>query len=430
MKRRNDSRCPFPIRLSYSSLWAGLILLAILSLLQTQRLAERTVVALNNSQDGRGLRASSVSVASSFPLVELPDVSNSNGTIVVQLSGEMGNNLHKLAFGRGLQLMAKDDYNLDLHLVLRHQNEPKWISAKRNLQKCFPNLRRLNFSAGNSKEYADRQIEQTLWLGGNKAAADGLVLQGNDETSMTNVLDQIQSILQSHPPPELDNNFRSKIRLPFVFADNMVDWHILDRYRPELLEWLTFDYDACCPSSLPEPDESVFHFRNFVTELQGATTILGFDELSAQRTATELFGHLHAGDKVAITTRFDNDETQKYVHAMEEQGLKVRVVAGNSDTEDFCFLAKTKKELVGGQRSSFFTWAAYLGIAMDGPSTTNNKKEGIQRVRSYTVNPPVQHQASSKNSLQLPYEWANDERLKDKWIFEVYQTQEITPTVM
>jgi hypothetical protein len=426
MKRPNDSRCPFAIRSSYSSMWAGLILLSIVSLLQTLRLAERAVVSLNTAQDGRGLLSSRAPVASSSPLVELPDLLNSNGTIVVQLSGEMGNNLHKLAFGRGLQLMAKNDYNLELHLVLRHQNQPKWISAKRNLQKCFPSLKQLNFSAGNTKEYDDRRIEQKLWLGGKEAG--GLNLKGNDEASMNEVLDQMQSILQSKLAPALEKNLRSKIRLPFVVADEMVDWHVLDRFRPELLEWLAFDYDACCPSSLPDPDESVFHFRNFVTELQGATSRLGFEELPAELTATELFGHLHSGDKVAITTRSDNDVTQQYVHAMEELGLKVRVIAGNSATEDFCFLAKAKKELVGGQRSSFFTWAAFFGTALDtGQSSTTptNNDGGIQRVRSYAVNPPAQHQLNSKNSMQLPYEW-EDERLKEKWTFDVYQTPDAT----
>ena len=32
----------------------------------------------------------------------------SNATIVIQLSGEMGNNLHKIAFGRGLQLIVSN----------------------------------------------------------------------------------------------------------------------------------------------------------------------------------------------------------------------------------------------------------------------------------------------------------------------------------
>lgn len=388
---------------------------------------------------GRGLRHSrsldhdasdflpSQSIIDHLPSIQ--DAPISNGTIVVQLSGEMGNNLHKLAFARGLQLMAKSDYNLDLQLILRHQDHSKWKSARRNLQKCFPNLRQLDFGAGNTREFDDKKLEQRLWLG---TRANSLLLRGNDQESMTQVLENLKNIVsQRHdsPLPPRSDSLRASIKmiaLPYVLSDVMVDWHILDRYRDELLEWLQFDFTSCCPSNLPDPDESVFHFRNFVTELQGVTSELGFDELSPNQTANELLGHLQARDKVAITTRFDNEVTQQYVQAFQAKGLQVRVVAGNSPTQDFCFLMKAQKELVGGLRSTFFTWAAFLGIDDD---DDDDHHSGIQRVRSYSVNPlsvaVLAAEGRAKNSrhpepLSLPPHQWNDRVLKSKWTFQVF----------
>ena len=151
------------------------------------------------------------------------------------------------------------------------------------------------------------------------------------------------------------------------------------------------------------------HFRNFQTELKHAkdvNIIQRFQELSPKSVAKNLFGHVRAGDKIAITTRKNNAITKEYVQAIIEkqheqqqqsrqvpinrkiqqtsldQGRlpygnlenminnnnsneipipQVRVITGQSATEDFCFLKETSNELIGMRQSSFFHWAAYLG---------------------------------------------------------------------
>jgi hypothetical protein len=358
-----------------------------------------------------------------------------NGTIVVQLSGEMGNNLHKLAFGKALQWMAYDSFQLNLNVVLRHQDHPKWLSAKGHLHKCFVNLKHFNFKAGNGPEFTERQLEQTLWLGrrGDGDEKKGLEISGNEESNMMAVLQQLKRIVESTssmPPHRHDRDdsrstsSSSTIYLPFIVADQMVSWSVLDRYRSRLVDWFAFDDQACCPSELPQRDESVFHFRNFVTELKGVTTELGFDELSPNQTVQHLLGHLSPGNKVAITTRFDNEVSQGYVAAMQQKGLKVRLMSGHSPTQDFCFLTKAHKELIGGQRSSFFIWAAYLGV--DGGSTG-----GIQKIRSYSVDPPASFSSNTKgadkHATRLPYEW-KDPLLKERWEFHVYASENRIPT--
>ena len=88
-----------------------------------------------------------------------------------------------------------------------------------------------------------------------------------------------------------------------------------------------------------------------------------WSEQGPNQTAYELLGHLKAGEKVAITTRFNSPEVHEYVQAMEGRGLIVRVITGLSDVEDFCFLSKAKRGLAGSYKSSFFKWAAFLGQA-------------------------------------------------------------------
>jgi hypothetical protein len=87
------------------------------------------------------------------------------------------------------------------------------------------------------------------------------------------------------------------------------------------------------------------------------------NEASPNETAYEMFGHLTAGDKVAITTRFQSPQVLEYVQAMKRRGLLVRVIVGQRDVEDFCFLVKAKRGLAGTYQSTFFRWAATLGQA-------------------------------------------------------------------
>jgi hypothetical protein len=75
-------------------------------------------------------------------------------------------------------------------------------------------------------------------------------------------------------------------------------------------------------------------------------------------------GHLPAGQKVAITTRFANEpRAQEYQRALQDRGLRVRVVANQTGVQDFCFLLRARQELMGVAKSTYARWAAYLGDA-------------------------------------------------------------------
>lgn len=124
-----------------------------------------------------------------------------------------------------------------------------------------------------------------------------------------------------------------------------------------------------------------------------------FDEASPNQTASQLFGHLQPGDKVAITSRYINNLTLDYVRALEHRGLQVRVISNQTGIQDFCFLKRAQKELVGSSMSTFARWAAILGDA--------------QRVQLYVTDTPgvwIKNKrkfANPLSSLLDTFTWTN-----------------------
>lgn len=131
---------------------------------------------------------------------------------------------------------------------------------------------------------------------------------------------------------------------------------------------------------------------------------LGFEELSPNKTATELFADLNSSDKIAIITRFGGDKVAPYVSALEQRGLQVRVIENQTGTQDFCFLMTAQKEIVGTSMSTFAQWAAYLG--------------DMKRATLYHVQSP-----HSRPQPATPLTWTHP-KLKDRVFTEVYKSEE------
>jgi hypothetical protein len=137
------------------------------------------------------------------------------------------------------------------------------------------------------------------------------------------------------------------------------------------------------------------------------------EELSPNKTAYELFGHLQPGDKIAITTRFNYPKyTQQYVDALESRGLVVRLVTNQTAFQDFCFLTQAQKELVGMVRSTFLVWAGLLGRA--------------QRVRMYSVESPMTIRVSKQKNRTIfrSHKWINP-ILQSKISFELHTSEDM-----
>ena len=114
-----------------------------------------------------------------------------------------------------------------------------------------------------------------------------------------------------------------------------------------------------------------------------------------------------------MTTRFhDNDGNsivQKYIDALKQRGLQVRLITNQTGVQDFCFLSKATKELVGVAKSTYVRWAGYLS-----PSTTNV-------VRLYAIARDQQN-LDHISRRQWNYTWTHP-KLKDRLHLQVFLQQ-------
>lgn len=183
------------------------------------------------------------------------DTDTTAATIVVQLSGEMGNQLSKIAHGHALLLWLKREFRLDATIVLRHQEKrKKWIPARENVQKCFPATRSYDFSAANTLEFDNRFQVQSAWLGSSLDAINDPESVANDVSRALQLFAQFNRSAEVH---EQHSSSNSNISLPFLYSDLLVmDDLFMDRFYDDYRELFRFD-PACCQHR-PEPDESVF----------------------------------------------------------------------------------------------------------------------------------------------------------------------------
>jgi len=174
-------------------------------------------------------------------------------SIVIQLSGEMGNNLAHFAHGHALYLWLKRQYGVnDTNIILRHQVHPKWKAGRKALQQCFPNTRSFDFAAGNTPEFEQRRDEQTTVFGGPDPFAGVSSSEKAVVESALRKFIKLKSNKRSRPAETIGN-----ISLPFLYSKAFVTANFwVDLYYDDLRHFLRFD-PACCRLK-PDPDEAVF----------------------------------------------------------------------------------------------------------------------------------------------------------------------------
>jgi hypothetical protein len=178
---------------------------------------------------------------SSFPVQN----TTRNGTIVVYLTGEMGNHLLILAKSLSVKLMANEKYGISAEFVLRHQQSPKWVHGRNSIQSCFPKLRHFNFSAANTDAFDKlaREQDKGPW----DPARLKIVSDIDNADTMDDALLYWKSVLESHVDGVA----------PFLTVAKWCPLVMIDRYLDQLRSFFEFDKIACC-KALPGPDESVF----------------------------------------------------------------------------------------------------------------------------------------------------------------------------
>jgi hypothetical protein len=183
-------------------------------------------------------------------------------TIIVQLSGELGNHLSKIAHGYGVQRMLEDKFGIKAKLVMRHQDHPKWQRTPPILQACYPNLADWNYEEANSEEFVIRKKQQEEWLTKEQqetlARINGIQVYHGDiitEEILLEAMNLFDSLLQSKTKPLIDQN--ATISLPFLTIDTFSVNFVVDKYYDEIRALFALNESACCPR-IPPPTESVF----------------------------------------------------------------------------------------------------------------------------------------------------------------------------
>jgi hypothetical protein len=330
-------------------------------------------------------------------------------SLVIHLSGEMANNLGKIAFGYALKWMLEEDYNITAKTLLRHQQRGKWVNGMKSVKTCFPNLAQTSFKDGNTPEY-DVRIRQQGNLWQNRP--------GSFENEETNIRETIGAYIEAMGNGTLFSGLLTEnatITLPFIESSAFANvGYMNDRYFNRYKELFQFDEGTpeCC-SERPLPDESIFHFRGFTAEMPKKGVKFGFEELSPNKTANELFANHKPEDKIAVIGRF-HAENVPYLKAMKAAGFDARIVDANGE-QSFCFLMSGQGELVGNAQSTFMMWAAYLGNASKArlyslKSPSRLMRSGSGYALSYNFTNPVLKKKMSLESINSEQQDINEHK--------------------
>jgi hypothetical protein len=118
--------------------------------------------------------------------------------------------------------------------------------------------------------------------------------------------------------------------------------------------------------------------------------------------------------KIALLSRFASrpDVMDPYVGALQSDGWTVRVIANQTAMQDFCFLQRTSRHLMGPARSTFFKWAALLSGKNDTTTRT---------VTAYSMDTPARRTRTAQRHEPLlesiPF---TDPVLQREWEFRLF----------
>jgi hypothetical protein len=187
-------------------------------------------------------------------------------SILVELTGELGNHLHHLAHGRAIQRLAMSEYGIPTRLVLhRSSNAEKYRQTQRHLQRCFPNLREYPFHHDDSSSITIPLLPPAHQeSSGNTEVFSRLFLKGGSTYNQTRLaVEALNQILEQQHPDDfvVQNNNKTNgntiLSFPFIHTSSMINREFMDIFYHDFREFFAFDDDACC-SDLPGPDEAVF----------------------------------------------------------------------------------------------------------------------------------------------------------------------------
>lgn len=291
---------------------------------------------------------------------------NNATEILIQLSGQFGNHISKIAAGVAVAIELELRGRHTSLTLMRPRRGHSGDQTAALLQDCFPSLRNVSFDNTNPNQ-AQKPL---LWNHDSPRGFDDVM----DEV----VESQAKSVLVDH---------LSGLDL------------IIDRHYVALKRFFAID---CCSSDV-QPYNTVFHYRNFEREMPRRGKQKGYEEISAQ-FVNDLFHDIIVNEStpMLIVTPYAPD-VKKYVGVLQNQGRLVHVLANPTPLQDFCMLLSATESIIGLARSTFFLWAGLLG--------------NTPQIRAYSIDSAWKRQSNSP--VWDHYNWTNLE-LKERFHFELY----------
>lgn len=213
---------------------------------------------------------------------------SSAATIIIHMSGEMGNHISHLAHAYPIAWWAKRKYGIKTEFIIRDQQgrdqqgrvQQKTDSTRRIFTKCFPNLKMLyNGARANSPEYQIRLDQQHGWDMVNDTILQHINNGIKTEWDVDVTLEHLQVLVKSDAIPEIEEN--ATISLPLLESIRMETGHFVNWFYHDLRWLLTFNDTACC-AALPDADETVLvscivsFSRNLISSVSNGIPLIRF----------------------------------------------------------------------------------------------------------------------------------------------------------
>jgi hypothetical protein len=181
-------------------------------------------------------------------------------TIVIQLSGGLGNRLSKIAHGFSIALWLYYEYDIVPRIVMRHEDRGhKWQAVAEQMQQCFVHLRQWDFEEGNKDESIISALQQQTREASLYEDYDIQGINSQDVNRIEMAISDYAHLVKVHQRTikssiSISNN---TVPLPMLLSDRLSMYDLfVDRFIDEIRKLFEFDRQACC-NNLPEQDETV-----------------------------------------------------------------------------------------------------------------------------------------------------------------------------
>ena len=195
-------------------------------------------------------------------------VAGKNISIVVELTGELGNHLHHIAHGRAIQTTLWNDHRIPSHLIFRRpSSDKKYRKTHEQLRTCFRHLRHMEIQDPKTSSFPSQKTLDNLQraIFGDERAEMLTIQRGSGYSHIKAAVGMLLHLLETERDwknatvVEILSQMPAEVSLPFLQADAMINRQTMDRFYDDFRGFFNFDEEVCCAGEdIPNPGLAVF----------------------------------------------------------------------------------------------------------------------------------------------------------------------------